>query len=71
VVVDLPLTILPHVDEGVTSFDLLTCCAHGELIDTDILTPIMPNGDVRIQNLSLSCECKEEQNRRIINTHMH
>mmetsp|Transcript_19716 Transcript_19716/g.42838 ORF Transcript_19716/g.42838 Transcript_19716/m.42838 type:complete len:321 (-) Transcript_19716:84-1046(-) len=51
--VDLPFVVLVDVDKGIASLNLLASGTHGELINTHILTPILANGNMTIQNLAL------------------
>ena len=53
VVADLPLTVLPDVDPSVTSLDLVAGGAHGELVDTGILGPVVSDNDVALKDNSL------------------
>mmetsp|Transcript_49160 Transcript_49160/g.104542 ORF Transcript_49160/g.104542 Transcript_49160/m.104542 type:complete len:397 (+) Transcript_49160:325-1515(+) len=56
---DLPLSILEDVHEGVASLDLLTSGAHGELIDSGILSPVGAHDDIPGLNLALGFELEE------------
>ena len=53
VVVDLPFTILPHINEGVTSLYLVSSSTHGELVNASIRSPSFANVDSSINNLAL------------------
>merc|ERR1719276_477952 len=59
VVRDLPLIVLVDVNEGITSLDLIAGGAHGEFVDTSVLAPVVSNGDVTLQNLSLGLLLQE------------
>mmetsp|Transcript_24049 Transcript_24049/g.56748 ORF Transcript_24049/g.56748 Transcript_24049/m.56748 type:complete len:257 (+) Transcript_24049:224-994(+) len=53
VVSNLPLTVFVHVNEGVSSLDLVSGCTQGELVNTNILAPVCANSDEGFQNFSL------------------
>lgn len=56
---NLPLSIFVYVDKGVTSFDLLSCSPHGELIDSAVLRPVDSLHNVTLENLTLWFELQE------------
>mmetsp|Transcript_22574 Transcript_22574/g.37175 ORF Transcript_22574/g.37175 Transcript_22574/m.37175 type:complete len:296 (-) Transcript_22574:474-1361(-) len=59
VVVDLPFSVLVNVDKTVTSLNLLSGCSHCELVDTNILAPVVSNSDMALQDLSLRLQLQE------------
>ena len=59
VVVDLPLSILPDVDERVSSLDLVSGGTHGELVNSGVLAPVVSNSHVALKNLALRLLLKE------------
>mmetsp|Transcript_14466 Transcript_14466/g.20520 ORF Transcript_14466/g.20520 Transcript_14466/m.20520 type:complete len:296 (-) Transcript_14466:470-1357(-) len=59
VVVDLPFSIFVNIHETVTSLYLLSGSTHCELIDTNILAPVVSNCDVALQDLSLGLQLQE------------
>jgi len=53
VVADLPLSILEYVDKRVTSLDLIAGGTESELVDTDILSPVVSDGNLTLEDLTL------------------
>jgi len=56
---NLPLAIFQNVDEGVTTLDLGSINAHGELVDSGVLGPVSSDHNLPLQNLSLGLLEKE------------
>ena len=69
---NLPFAIFKDVDKGVSGFGLGARCAHGEFIQSHVLAPLGPRGDVTFQNDSLRLHCQKEVkvvlNGRVIST---
>mmetsp|Transcript_12403 Transcript_12403/g.19086 ORF Transcript_12403/g.19086 Transcript_12403/m.19086 type:complete len:296 (-) Transcript_12403:513-1400(-) len=59
VVVDLPFSIFVNVHETVTSLNLLSSCSHIELVDTNVLAPVVSDGDMAFHDLSLGLQLQE------------
>mmetsp|Transcript_7369 Transcript_7369/g.13420 ORF Transcript_7369/g.13420 Transcript_7369/m.13420 type:complete len:317 (+) Transcript_7369:327-1277(+) len=59
VVRNLPLVILPNVDEGITTLDLIASRSHSELVDACVLTPVVTNGNIALQNFTLGLLLQE------------
>mmetsp|Transcript_10290 Transcript_10290/g.21495 ORF Transcript_10290/g.21495 Transcript_10290/m.21495 type:complete len:254 (+) Transcript_10290:19-780(+) len=59
VVRDLPLSILVDVHEAVSAFHFLSGSAHGELVDTGILAPVLPDGHVTLEDFTLRLQFQE------------
>ena len=53
VVGNLPFTIFIDINIGVSSLDLVPSGSHCEFINTDILAPVVSNGDITFKNFSL------------------
>ena len=52
VVINLPLIVFQYVDEGITGLDLVSSFPQGELINTNIRTPIVTNAYMTFKNLT-------------------
>ena len=57
---NLPFTILPYVDEGISTLDLITGGSHGELVNSSILAPVVADVDVAAY-IGLSNKQKQTQ----------
>mmetsp|Transcript_14745 Transcript_14745/g.22451 ORF Transcript_14745/g.22451 Transcript_14745/m.22451 type:complete len:211 (+) Transcript_14745:632-1264(+) len=54
-----PLTIFVNINKAVPGLNLVTSSSHGELIDTNILAPIITGCSITFQNYSLGLELKK------------
>lgn len=59
VVRNLPLTVLPNVNERVPSLDLISGGSHRELVNSGILAPVVSDGDIALENFTLGLLLKE------------
>mmetsp|Transcript_37200 Transcript_37200/g.68905 ORF Transcript_37200/g.68905 Transcript_37200/m.68905 type:complete len:231 (-) Transcript_37200:1093-1785(-) len=50
---DLPLSVFPYVNERISALDLISSSAHGKFVNASILAPVVPNGNVALQDLAL------------------
>mmetsp|Transcript_19182 Transcript_19182/g.37258 ORF Transcript_19182/g.37258 Transcript_19182/m.37258 type:complete len:354 (+) Transcript_19182:142-1203(+) len=53
VVRNLPLSIFVHINKAVSALHLVSSCTHGELVNSGILTPVVSDDNVALQNLAL------------------
>ena len=49
---DLPLSVFPYVNKRISALHLISSSAHGEFVNARVLTPVVPNGCVALQDLA-------------------